>query len=221
MAKNRHSKSRSRRGGAPVFVGSPWAPAASNMHQDLTAPSAIGNYFKPSSYGVPGGGFQPPVPEINGPDRYQINELSPPVALHKGGHKRSNSKRSTYKRSGPKRSTYKRSGHKRSTYKRSTYKRSGPKRSTYKRSGPKRSTYKRGKRGGYSLGGFPQLASTAWDNAIVGIQNVANGINGTQQLPSASPGDQPELTKPPNIPLAKPIDIASLRTTAAQRAANA
>ena len=216
MAKNRHSKSRSKRGGAPVFVGSPWAPAASNMHRDLTAPSAIGNYFKPSSYGVSGGGFQPPVPEMNGPDRYQINELSPPVALHKGGFKRSGFKRSTYKRSGPKRS-----GPKRSTYKRSGPKRSTYKRSTYKRSGPKRSTYKRGKRGGYSLGGFPQLASTAWDNAIVGIQNVANGINGTRQLPSASPGDQPELTKPPNIPLAKPIDIASLRTTAAQRAANA
>ena len=199
MAKSRtNRRSKSRRGGAAVFVGSSWAPAASNMHRDLTAPSAIGNYFKPSPYGVPGGGFQPPVPEMNGPDRYQINELSPPVALHKGGFKRSNSKRSIYKRS---------------TYKRSTYKRS-----TYKRS---RSGSRRGKRGGYMLGGLPQLAQTAWDNATIGVKNVVNGFNGTSQLTSASPWIQPELTKPPNIPLAKPIDIASLKTAAAERAANA
>ena len=184
MAKSRtNRRSKSRRGGAAVFVGSSWAPAASNMHRDLTAPSAIGNYFKPSPYGVPGGGFQPPVPEMNGPDRYQINELSPPVALHKGGFKRSNSKRSTYKRS--------------------------------------RSGFRRGKRGGYMLGGLPQLAQTAWDNATIGVKNVVNGFNGTSQLTSASPWIQPELTKPPNIPLAKPIDIASLKTAAAERAANA
>jgi hypothetical protein len=187
MAKSKtNRRSKSRRGGAPVFVGSSWAPAASNMHRDLTAPSAIGNYFKPSPYGVPGGGFQPPVPEMNGPDRYQINKLSPPVGLHRGGLKRS---RSTHKRSKRSRSR-------------------------------SRSGSRRGKRGGYSLGGFPQLGETAWDNAIVGIKNVVNGFNGTSQLTSASPWVQPELTKPPNIPLAKPIDIVYLKTAAAQRVAN-
>ena len=182
MAKSRtqrRSKCKSKRGGAPVFVGSSWAPANSNMHRDLTSPSAIGNYFKPSPYGVPGGGFQPPVPEMN--DLNQINKL-PSL---RGGLKRSNSKRSTYKRS------------------------------TYKRSGSKR-----GKRGGYMLGGLPQLGETAWNNAIVGIKNVVNGFNGTSQLTSASPWIQPELIKPPNIPLAKPIDIGSLKTAAAQRVAN-
>lgn len=71
------------------------------------------------------------------------------------------------------------------------------------------------------LGGLPQLAQTAWDNATIGVKNVVNGFNGTSQLTSASPWIQPELTKPPNIPLAKPIDIASLKTAAAERAANA
>ena len=188
MAKSRtqrRSKCKSRRGGAPVFVGSSWAPANSNMHRDLTAPSAIGNYFKPSLYGVPGGGFQPPVPEMN--DLNQINKL-PSL---RGGLKRSNSKRSTYKRSGS------------------------------KRSGSKRSGSKRGKRGGYSLAGFPQLAGTAWDSAIGGIKNVVNGFNGTSQLPSAWPYNQPELTKQPNIPFIKPIDITALKTAAAERAAAA
>ena len=173
MAKSRtqrRSKCKSKRGGAPVFVGSSWAPANSNMHRDLTSPSAIGNYFKPSPYGVPGGGFQPPVPEMNGPN--QINKL-PSL---RGG---------------------------------------------LKRSGSKRSGSKRGKRGGYSLAGFPQLAGTAWDSAIGGIKNVVNGFNGTSQLPSAWPYNQPELTKQPNIPFIKPIDITALKTAAAQRAAAA
>ena len=100
-------------------------------------------------------------------------------------------------------------------------KRSNSRRSTYKRSGSKRSGSKRGKRGGYSLAGFPQLAGTAWDSAIGGIKNVVNGFNGTSQLPSAWPYNQPELTKQPNIPFIKPIDIAALKTAAAERAAAA
>ena len=166
------SRSRSRRGGAQPFVGSSWAPANTNMHQDLTSPSAIGNYFKPSPYGVPGGGLQPPVPEMNGPGIRQINTLAP----LRGGVKRS-------------------------------------------RVGVKRSNARR-KRGGYSLGGLPQLAGTAWDNATIGIQNVVKGFNGVSQLPSASPWIQPELTKPPNIPISPPIDLTQFRQTAAQRAAN-
>ena len=56
-------------------------------------------------------------------------------------------------------------------------------------------------------GGLFQLAQTAWDNATIGVRNLVNGYNGTSQLHSASPWIQPALTKPPNIPLAKPINL--------------
>jgi hypothetical protein len=149
------SRSRSRRGGAQVFVGSPWAPAASNMHRDLTAPSAIGNHFKLSPHGVPSGGGQPPVPAMSGPGAGQFNKIWPPLGF-KGGSKQ------------------------------------------MRRSCRSRSRSKKG-------GGLFQLAQTAWDNATIGVKNLVNGYNGTSQLQSASPWIQPELTKPPNIPLAKPI----------------
>jgi len=147
------SRSRSRRGGAQVFVGSPWAPAASNMHRDLTAPSAIGNHFKLSPHGVTGGGGQPPVPAMSGPGAGQFNKIWPPLGF-KGGSKQRRS----------------------------------------------RSKNRKG-------GGLFQLAQTAWDNATIGVRNLVNGYNGTSQLHSASPWIQPELTKPPNIPLAKPIKL--------------
>ena len=60
-------------------------------------------------------------------------------------------------------------------------------------------------------GGFFQLAQTAWDNATIGVRNLVNGYNGTSQLHSASPWIQPALTKPPNIPLAKKIDLPALK----------
>lgn len=163
------SRSRSRRGGAQVFVGSPWAPAVSNMHRDLTAPSAVGNHFKQSPYGVPSGGSQLPIPEMNGPGLGQVNALVP----FKGGKLRRGFKRSN----------------------------------------------KRGIRGGGL--GFLELAENTWDNATIGIQNIVNGYKGTPQLPSASPWVQPELTKPPNIPLSSPIDLNAFKHTAAQRVATA
>ena len=69
---------------------------------------------------------------------------------------------------------------------------------------PRRSRSKKG-------GGFFQLAQTAWDNATIGVRNLVNGYNGTSQLHSASPWIQPALTKPPNIPLAKKIDLPALK----------
>ena len=148
------SRSRTRRGGAQVFVGSSWAPAASNMHRDLTAPSAIGNHFKLSPHGVTGGGVQPPVPAMSGPGAGQFNKIWPPLGF-KGGSKQRSCRRSKNRKGG----------------------------------------------------GLFQLAQTAWDNATIGVKNLVNGYNGTSQLQSASPWIQPELTKPPNIPLAKPINL--------------
>ena len=71
----------------------------------------------------------------------------------------------------------------------------------------RRSNRSRSKKGG----GFFQLAQTAWDNATIGVRNLVNGYNGTSQLHSASPWIQPALTKPPNIPLAKKIDLPALK----------
>ena len=156
------SRSRSRRGGAQVFVGSPWAPAANNTYAALTAPSAIGNHFKLSPHGVPSGGGQPPVPAMSGPGAGQFNKIWPPVGFKGGGF--------------------------------------GRRRSTSGGSNRSRSRSKKG-------GGLFQLAQTAWDNATIGVRNLVNGYNGTSQLHSASPWIQPELTKPPNIPLAKPINL--------------
>lgn len=170
-SKSRRSKSRSRRGGAQVFVGSPWSPAVSNMHRDLSAP---GNYFKPSPYGVPSGGVQLPVPEMNGPGLGQINRLAP----LKGGKLSRGKLGRGFKRSN-----------------------------------------KRGKRGGGL--GFLELAENTWDNTTIGLKNIVNGYNGTSQLPSASPWVQPELSKPANIPISKPLDLSSFMRTAAQRAATA
>jgi len=70
-----------------------------------------------------------------------------------------------------------------------------------------RSNRSRSKKGG----GLFQLAQTAWDNATIGVRNLVNGYNGTSQLHSASPWIQPALTKPPNIPLAKKIDLPNLK----------
>lgn len=93
MAKSRSRtrRSKSSRGGAQVFGGgSSWAPAASNMHRDLTAPSAIGNHFKLSPHGV--GGFQPPVPAMSGPGAGQFNKIWPPLGF-KGGFRQRRSRR--------------------------------------------------------------------------------------------------------------------------------
>jgi hypothetical protein len=162
------SRSRSRRGGAQVFGGgAPWAPAASNMHRDLTAPSAVGNHFELSPNGVPSGGGQPPVPAMSGPGAGQFNKIWPPVGFKGGFRGRSRSKN---------------------------------------------------RKGGG--GGLFQLAQTAYDSAANSVGNIVKGYNGTPQSPSPWPWVQPELSKPPNIPIAKPVDLNPFKITAAQRAAN-
>jgi hypothetical protein len=164
------SRSRSRRGGAQVFGGgAPWAPAASNMHRDLTAPSAVGNHFKLSPHGVHSGGGQPPVPAMSGPGAGQINRLSPPLGF-KGGFR-----------------------------------------------GKSRGRGRNRKGGG---GGLFQLAQTAWDSAANSVGNIVKGYNGYSQSPPPWPWIQRELTKPPNIPIAKPVDLNPFKITAAKRAAN-
>jgi hypothetical protein len=155
------SRSRSRRGGAQVFGGgASWAPAASNMHRDLTAPSAVGNHFKLSPHGVTGGGGQPPVPAMSGPGAGQFNQLSPPLGF-KGGFRG-------------------------------------------KSRGRSRGRNRKG-------GGLFQLVQTAWDSTTNGFRNILNGYNGVSQSPSPWPWVQPELTKPPNIPLSKQIDLSKFK----------
>jgi hypothetical protein len=151
------TKSRSRRGGAQVFGGgASWAPAASNMHRDLTAPSAVGNHFKLSPNGVPSGGGQPPVPAMSGPGAGQFNKIWPPVGFKGGFRGRSKG---------------------------------------------------RNRKGG----GLFQLAQTAWDSAANSVGNIMKGYNGDSQSPSPWPWVQPELTKPPNIPLSKQIDLSKFK----------
>jgi len=61
-----------------------------------------------------------------------------------------------------------------------------------------RRNLKRSKQGGYVFGGFPQVASTALQNALNGIKNIWHGYNGQPQLPSASGWHQPYLLQQAN-----------------------
>ncbi len=77
----------------------------------------------------------------------------------------------------------------------------------------------RSKKGGFVFGGFPQVISTAWHNAGIGIKNIWNGYTGLPQLPSASGWNQPSLTKGYPVPTPKPFDFAALKQAANQRVA--
>ena len=98
---------------------------------------------------------------------------------------------------------------------------SGLKRSS---SGLKRS---RSKKGGYVFGGFPQVATTAWQNALIGVKNVWHGFNGQPQLPSASAWNQPYLLQRANNPAntqnpsSAMKQLATIEKAVTQRVANA
>ena len=79
---------------------------------------------------------------------------------------------------------------------------------------------KRSKKGGYTFGGFPQVFSTAWNNAIIGLKNIGHGFNGLPQQPSASGWNQPYLMKGHTQPPPKPFDMAALKQAANQRVAS-
>ena len=84
----------------------------------------------------------------------------------------------------------------------------------------KKRANKRSKKGGYTFGGFPQVISTAWNNAIIGVKNIVNGFNGVQQQPSASGWNQPALMKGHTLPPPRPFDINAIRQAADQRVAS-
>ena len=84
----------------------------------------------------------------------------------------------------------------------------------------KKRANKRSKKGGYTFGGFPQVVSTAWNNAIISGKNIVNGFNGVQQQPSASGWDQPALMKDHAQPPPTPFDINAIREAANQRVAS-
>ena len=100
------------------------------------------------------------------------------------------------------------------------------KRSSLKRSSSslKRS---RSKKGGYVFGGFPQVATTAWQNALIGIKNMWHGFNGQPQLPSASGWNQPYLLQRANNPAntqnpsSAMKQLATIEKAVTQRVANA
>jgi len=51
----------------------------------------------------------------------------------------------------------------------------------------------RRKRGGELFGGFPSLIANGWNNAKIGLANLAKGFNGLEQFPPAPPWNQPKL----------------------------
>ena len=91
-------------------------------------------------------------------------------------------------------------------------------------SGLKRS---RSKKGGYVFGGFPQVATTAWQNALIGVKNMWHGFNGQPQLPSASAWNQPYLLQRANNPAntqnpsSAMKQLATIEKAVTQRVANA
>ena len=88
----------------------------------------------------------------------------------------------------------------------------GSKRSTSRST--KRSDKKgRSKRGGLTLGGFPNNFQIAWDNTKIALQNGYRGLMGYNQLTPASPWVQPGLASSnvPHTPAPKPYAIAAAR----------
>jgi hypothetical protein len=91
-------------------------------------------------------------------------------------------------------------------------------------SGLKRS---RSKKGGYVFGGFPQVITSAWQNALIGVKNVWHGFNGQPQLPSASGWNQPYLLQRANNPAntqnpsSAMKQLATIEKAVTQRVANA
>lgn len=108
--------------------------------------------------------------------------------------------------------------------KRSSSSSSGLKRSSS--SGLRRSR-SRSKKGGYVFGGFPQVATTAWQNAVTGIKNIWYGYNGQPMLPSASAWNQPYLLQHANTPANTQVpssamkQLATIEKAVTQRVANA
>jgi hypothetical protein len=84
----------------------------------------------------------------------------------------------------------------------------------------KKRANQRSKKGGYAFGGIPQVISTAFNNAIIGVKNIGNGFNGVQQQPSASGWNQPALMKGYTPPPPRPFDINAIRQAADQRVAS-
>ena len=58
-------------------------------------------------------------------------------------------------------------------------------------------------------GGFLSLIENGWNNAKVGLANLAKGFNGLEQLPPATPWNQPKLHTEFKGQF-KPIDTATL-----------
>lgn len=84
----------------------------------------------------------------------------------------------------------------------------------------------RSKKGGYVFGGFPQVMTTAWQNALIGVKNVWHGFNGQPQLPSASGWNQPYLLQRANAtgtanPSSALKQLATIEKAVTQRVANA
>lgn len=84
----------------------------------------------------------------------------------------------------------------------------------------KKRANKRSKKGGYMFGGFPQVISTAFNNAIIGVKNIGYGFNGVSQQPSASGWNQPALMKGYTPPPPRLFDINAIRQAANQRVAS-
>ena len=67
----------------------------------------------------------------------------------------------------------------------------------------------RRKRGGELFAGFPSLIANGWNNAKIGLSNLAKGFDGKPQLPPATPWNQPKLHTEYKGQF-KPIDTATL-----------
>ena len=204
----RSSKKRSgKRGGRTLtFVGPAWSPPANNTHAALTALPARANHFAVSNKGILVGGVHPAVPEMWGPGITDTNML-PPL---KGGRNLKRKSSNNLKRSSS------------NNLKRRSI--SGLKRSSSNNLKRSRS---RSKKGGYVFGGFPQVATTAWQNAVIGVKNMWHGFNGQPMLPSASAWNQPYLLQHTNTPAntqnpsSAMKQLATIEKAVTQRVANA
>ena len=73
---------------------------------------------------------------------------------------------------------------------------------------------RRSKRGGFVFGGFPQNIMNGVDTVKIGLQNFYRGLNGTNQLNSASPWNQPALNATAHQTVQRPPDLTAIRAAA-------
>lgn len=76
------------------------------------------------------------------------------------------------------------------------------------------------KKGGSILGGFGSDLKNAWDNLVIGVENIYRGVQGVPQKLNADPYNQPIASKTISISSPNIIDISKIQQNADSKVAS-